>query len=122
MMVRENSSWADDFRIFVICFAAFALYDYTKGVRALYELDALSGAVIGVVFIVLFVLVMLVLGSFNAWRTLRDIEKENLAEAKRHGYSSWAEFMAAEGDPMVRESWQAQAQKEKWKRNTRFKI
>jgi hypothetical protein len=40
-------------------------------------------------------------------------ERELLREARQHGYESWAEYMAAEGNEFVRDSWQGPAERER---------
>ena len=66
----------------------------------------------GLLLLALF-LCVIVYAVVGGWLAGRDWEKEQRRKARRHGYKSWAEYMAAEGDETVRDSWQQEAERER---------
>lgn len=67
----------------------------------------------GLLLLALLLTCIIVYGVVGGWLAVRDVEKEERREARRHGYKSWAEYMAAEGDEFVRDSWQQEARRER---------
>jgi hypothetical protein len=64
---------------------------------------------------------LMVYGILGGWLSVRDVERHQLREARRYGYESWAEYMAVEGDELVRDSWEGPAQRERNRLSRRLK-
>jgi len=75
----------------------------------------------GLIVVAALLLGLIAYAVFSGWLAAREVEREELHEARRHGYESWAEYMAAEGDEFVRDSWQRPAQRERNRLSRRLK-
>jgi len=94
--------------VVAISVATYFVLDRLK-MRPFGEVSGFGGLAVGVALLA----GLIVYGIFCGWRTGREMDREALQEARRHGYESWAEYMAAQGDASVRDSWQVPALRER---------
>lgn len=95
-------------QVTAIAVVTYTFLDWLK-TKPLEDFGVYGSILIGLAFPMLLIAYGLVKGQLDVW----EVEREHLREARQHGYESWAEYMAAEGDEFVRDSWRGPAERER---------